>query len=168
MLRERDLNPRCTIIGAGEDEPRLRNQIASWGMEDSVRLVGPMPQRDIIEHMRRAAIFACPCVISRDGNRDGLPTVLIEAMALGLPVISTDVVGIPELVRDNDTGLCVAEGDPMALADAMVRLLGDAELRQRLSSNARALIEAEFEINRNAARQRGIFARALSAADKVA
>ena len=163
ILEERGLTARCAIIGAGEDEPRLRTQIAACGLEDSVRLTGPIPQRDIIGQMRNAAVLACPCVVSRDGNRDGLPTVLVEAMALGLPVVSTDVVGIPELVRDGDTGLCVAEGDPMALADAIERLLGDTTLRQRLSRSARALIEAEFEINRNAARQREIFARALDA-----
>lgn len=162
-LKQRGLTARCTIVGAGEDETRLRNQIAACGLGELVRLTGPMPQRDIIELMRNAAIFACPCVVSRDGNRDGLPTVLIEAMALGLPVVSTDVVGIPELVRDGETGLCVAEGDPLALADAMERLLGDAALRQRLSRDARALIEAEFEITRNAARQREVFARAVAA-----
>lgn len=163
ILKERGVTTRCDIIGAGEDEMRLQNQIASCGLEDTVRLVGPMPQRDIIGRMRNAAVFACPCVVSRDGNRDGLPTVLVEAMALGLPVVSTDVVGIPELVRDNETGLCVEGGDPLALADAMERLLGDAALRQRLSRDARALIDAEFEITRNAARQREIFASALSA-----
>ncbi|MDO5370900.1 glycosyltransferase family 4 protein [Paracoccus sp. (in: a-proteobacteria)] len=163
ILKERGVTARCDIIGAGEDEMRLQNQIASCGLKDTVRLVGPMPQRDIIGRMRNAAVFACPCVVSRDGNRDGLPTVLVEAMALGLPVVSTDVVGIPELVRDNETGFCVEGGDPLALADAMERLLGDAALRQRLSRDARALIEAEFEINRNAARQREIFASALAA-----
>lgn len=168
ILKERGVAARCTIIGAGEDEARLRTQIAVCGLGDSVRLIGPMPQRDVIEHMRSAALLACPCVVSRDGNRDGLPTVLIEAMALGLPVVSTDVVGIPELVRDDRTGLCVAEGDPAALADAMQRLLGDTALRQRLSRDARALIEAEFEINRNAARQREVFARALAASEQVA
>lgn len=161
-LKQRGVTARCTIVGAGEDETRLRNQIAACGLGESVRLTGPMPQRDIIEQMRGAALLACPCVVSRDGNRDGLPTVLIEAMALGLPVVSTDVVGIPELVRDGETGLCVAEGDPLALADAMERLLGDAALRRRLSRDARKLIEAEFEITRNAARQREIFARALA------
>lgn len=168
ILKQRGVTARCDIIGAGEDETRLRNQIGACGLADTVRLIGPMPQRDIIEHMRRTAVFACPCVVSRDGNRDGLPTVLIEAMALGLPVISTDVVGIPELVRDDQTGLCVEGGDPMALADGMARLLENAALRRRLSQGARALIEAEFEINRNAARQRAIFARALGVAERVA
>lgn len=168
VLKERGVSARCTIIGAGEDEPRLRNQIVACDLQDSVRMIGPMPQRDIIEHMRNAGILACPCVVSRDGNRDGLPTVLIEAMALGLPVVSTDVVGIPELVRDGETGLCVEAGDPLTLAGAIERLLGDADLRQVLSRTARALIEREFEINRNAARQREIFARALARHDRVA
>lgn len=163
LLKEQGIDATCDIIGGGEDEARLRQQIEASGLEDRITLLGPMPQRDIIQRMRDAALMACPCVVGRDGNRDGLPTVLIEAMALGLPCVSTDVVGIPELVRDGDTGLCVAEGDPIALADAMARLLADTDLRLTLSKNARDLIANEFEISHNAKTQRQIFARAVSA-----
>ena len=100
-------------------------------------------------------------MISSDGDRDGLPTVLVEAMALGTPVISTQVVGIPELVRHNDTGLCVAERDPAALADAMERLLQNANLRSSLAGRARALVEEDFDIRKNAAAQRELFRAAM-------
>ena len=84
------------------------------------------------------------------------------AMALGVPVISTDVVGIPELVRHNETGLCVAERDPAALADAMEQLLENTGLRQDLASRARTLIEEEFDIRKNAATQRELFRAAMT------
>ena len=161
-LAERGLRPRCRIIGQGEEEANLRAQIAGAGLADSVILDGPRPQPEVFAAMRRAAVLACPCVVGRDGNRDGLPTVLIEAMALGLPCVSTDVTGIPEILRHDETGLIAREGDPAELADALERLLGDAALRSRFSQAGRALVELEFDIHRNAAALRGVFARSLA------
>ena len=117
--------------------------------------------------MQSAAVFAAPCVVGTDGNRDGLPTVLLEAMALGTPCVSTDVTGIPEVLRHCETGLMVRQHDPVALATALERLLDDAALRVRLATRARRLIEAEFDIPRNAARIRDIFAKAGSASEAV-
>jgi glycosyltransferase involved in cell wall biosynthesis len=99
-------------------------------------------------------------VVGEDGNRDGLPTVLLEAMALGTPCISTDVTGIPEVLHHGETGLQVPQHDPIVLADALEKLLENEELRCRLAQKARALIEAEFDIERNAASLREIFAKA--------
>jgi glycosyltransferase involved in cell wall biosynthesis len=168
-LAERGLRPRCRIIGQGEEEANLRAQIAGAGLSGTVTLEGPRPQPEVFAAMRRAAVLACPCVVGRDGNRDGLPTVLIEAMALGTPCLGTDVTGIPEILRPEETGLIVREGDPVALADALARLLGDAALRRRLSESGRALVEREFDIRRNAAALRAVFARSVvgRAADAV-
>jgi glycosyltransferase involved in cell wall biosynthesis len=91
-----------------------------------------------------------------------MPTVLLEAMALGTPCVATDVTGIPEIVRDGETGLCVAEGDPEALAAALVRLLDDHALRQRVSHTARELVEREFDLVQNAARLRAVFDAAIA------
>ena len=107
--------------------------------------------------MQQAAVFAAPCVVAANDDRDGLPTVLIEAMALGTPCISTDVTGIPELIRDGDTGLQVPQHNPTALADALAKLLNDMALRQHLAHNARTLIEAEFNVARNATALRQIW-----------
>jgi colanic acid/amylovoran biosynthesis glycosyltransferase len=104
-----------------------------------------------------ATVFAAPCVVGGDGNRDGLPTVLLEAMALGTPCVSTDVTGIPEVLRDGETGLMVPQHDPAALADAIERLLADPELRVGLAGRARRLVEAEFDVRRNAALLRETF-----------
>jgi len=162
LLRKAGRAPLCRIVGSGEEQADLLAQIEASGLADTVRLEGPRPQSEVIELMRAAAVLACPCIVGSDGNRDGLPTVLLESMALGLPVISTQVVGIPELVRDGETGLLVREADPQALADSLARTLDDAALRRDLSISARALIEAEFDVERSAATLRGLFTDALA------
>ena len=147
----------CRIVGEGELKTELHAQIERLHLQNCVVLTGPRPQEEIIEYLRCATVFAAPCVVGEDGNRDGLPTVLLEAMALGTPCVSTDVTGIPEVVRDNVTGLIVPQHAPVALAEALQRLFDDHELRLRLAHAARRLIEAEFDIHRNTACQRELF-----------
>ena len=157
LLAERGVPFTCEIIGEGEEEAPLRDRIARFGLEEKVRMPGALPQHDVIRHLREAAVFAAPCVVGADGNRDGLPTVLLEAMALGTPCVSTDVTGIPEVLRPEETGLMVPQHDPEALAEALTRLLADGGLRQRLAEQARRLIEEEFDVHRNASRIRQVF-----------
>jgi glycosyltransferase involved in cell wall biosynthesis len=147
---------RCDIVGEGELEPQLRAQIAEHDLGDRVRLLGPLTQEEVRALVGGAAILAAPCVIGADGNRDGLPTVLLEAMALGTPVVATDVTGIPELVRHERTGLIAPQHDPAALAHQLTRLLDDSELAVRLASAGRSLIEAEFDVERSAAQVRAL------------
>jgi glycosyltransferase involved in cell wall biosynthesis len=99
----------------------------------------------------RAAVFAAPCVVGADGNRDGLPTVLLEAMALGTPCVATPVTGIPEVIAHEVTGLLVPEHDPRSLATALGRVLEDPDLRSSLAKAARDLVETEFDAGRQAA-----------------
>ena len=148
---------RCRIIGTGPLEPALRAQIGKLGLEDRVSLTGPLPQHEMRKEVRDAAVLAAPCVVGDDGNRDGLPTTLLEAMALGTPSVSTDVTGIPEAVRHDDTGLIVPQHDPKRLADALVGLLDRPRLRERLATNARRLIEAECDVSKSAGRLRAVF-----------
>jgi glycosyltransferase involved in cell wall biosynthesis len=100
-------------------------------------------------------------VIASDGDRDGLPTVLLEAMAMGTPIVSTDVTGIPEVLEDGVTGLSVPQRDSAALAAACLRLLGDTGLRRKLAANARKQIEDRFDIRQNSAELRDLFSRIL-------
>lgn len=147
----------CDIIGAGPLEDELLARISRLGLTERVRLAGALPQSEVIEYLRDASAFALPCVTAADGNRDGLPTVLLEAMALGAPCVSTAVTGVPEVLLDDKTGLMAGERDPESLAAALGLLLDDPELRVRLTSEARSMIEAEFDIDRNAARLRSVF-----------
>ncbi len=157
LLADQGREFQAEIVGTGLLEADLRDQIDQLGLADYVKLIGPRPQGEVKQYVQQAAVFAAPCVVAQDGNRDGLPTVLLEAMALGTPCVSTDVTGIPEVLHPDVTGLSVPQRDPAALADALARLLDDGTLRVQLATAARRLIEAEFNIHRNAAHIREIF-----------
>jgi len=163
LLARRGHDFSCQIIGTGPLRADLHARITRLGLDTKVKFIGPRPQSEVIKEIQGAAVLAAPCVLGTDGNRDGLPNVLFEAMALGTPCISTDVTGIPEVVRDGDTGLMVPQGEPAALAVAIERLLTTPALRVQLATQARRLIEAEFDVRRNAARRRALF----QAADQV-
>jgi glycosyltransferase involved in cell wall biosynthesis len=161
LLARQGRSFRCRIIGAGTLRPNLQEQIDRLGLQGRAKLVGPLPQGEVIDEMQRAAVLAMPCVVGADGDRDGLPNVIQEALALGTPVVTTDVTGIPEVVRDGDTGLQVPQRDPAALARAIDRLLADPDLRVRLAAGGRRLIAAEFDIHRNTERRRAMFRASL-------
>ncbi|HEV2820368.1 MAG TPA: glycosyltransferase family 4 protein [Solirubrobacteraceae bacterium] len=144
----------CQIVGEGPLESELRARIAAHGLSEQVRLLGPRTQDEVRTLVQGANVMATPCVVGADGNRDGLPTVLLEAMALGTPCVSTPVTGIPELVIDGRTGLVVGQHSPDELAGALARVLDDEGLRVSLARAGRALIEERFDIDRNAAAQR--------------
>lgn len=164
LLATRGIVFDCEIIGDGELAGDLARRIAQLDLGRRVRLLGPLCRRDVLQSMQSAAVVAAPCIIGEDGNRDGLPTVLLEAMALGTPCVSTDVTGIPELVRHEKTGLIVSEHCPRELSDSIARLLIDASLREVLAAAARQLIERNFNIDRNSTIQRDIFAESRSQA----
>jgi glycosyltransferase involved in cell wall biosynthesis len=149
---------RCEIVGEGELEQSLRDRIAARGMGGIVTLVGPRPQGEVIAALRRAKVFAAPCLVGADGNRDGLPTTILEAMASGTPCIATPVTGIPEVVREGETGMLVPSNDSRALAAGIARLLDREDDRDRLARWARALVEAEFDSRVTARALRDVFA----------
>lgn len=157
MLANEGRDFEVEIIGTGPLLGALQAQIDRLELGDRVKLLGAQPQGEVKRRVQGAAVFAAPCVIGNDGNRDGLPTVLLEAMALGTPCISTDVTGIPEVLHHEVTGLSVPQHRPAALADALARLLDDRSLRVQLATVARSLIETEFDIHKNAARIRRLF-----------
>ncbi len=161
ILVERGRQLECVIIGAGPLQPFLQSQIDRAHLARHVTLVGPRPRETVLSYMRRAAVCAAPCVVSNDGDRDGLPTVLLEAMAVGAPCVTTDVTGIPEAIQDGVTGFVVPQGDPVALAAATERLLDDPELRTRIAARARRLVERQFDVRRNAAELRELFGSAV-------
>ncbi len=161
LLAERGRDFRCRIAGGGVLRAVLQERIDRHGLEDRVELIGPRPQNEIAREMHGAAVLAAPCLVADDGDRDGLPNVIQEALALGTPVVSTPVTGIPEVVHDGERGLLVPERDPEALAEALERLLADSGLRVRLAEAARQFMEAEFDIHRNTAQRRALFRAAV-------
>jgi colanic acid/amylovoran biosynthesis glycosyltransferase len=160
ILRDRGVAFRVEIVGTGSEEGTLRALIAEHNLENTVRLTGAMPREELIGLLPKASVFPAPCVIGTDGNRDGLPTVLIEAMALGVPVISTPVTGIPELVRHDETGVIVPEHDPAALADAIETALTHPQRAREMADAGRQLVEKEFDLRENVAQIRQLFQEA--------
>ncbi len=167
ILKQQKVDFECVIVGSGELEGSLTQQISALGLTQQVRLLGPQPQRIVKQIIMESALMAAPCVFGQDGNQDGLPTVLLESMALGTPCVSTDVTGIPELVQDRITGLMVQQHSPTELAKAMCELLDSSELRLRLATSARQLIECRFDIAANVAMQRQYFSSCRSNSELI-
>lgn len=145
------------IAGGGELEAELAAQISAAGLWDAVSLLGPQTQAEVTDLLRWADVFAAPCVVGTDGNADGLPTVLLEAMAMGVPSIASDVTGIPEVVRTQpsgapDTGILVRSGSLTDLTAALMLASSEQFDRQRVARSARQLIEAGFDSRRQAQR----------------
>jgi glycosyltransferase involved in cell wall biosynthesis len=156
LLLESGYDARLQIVGSGELKDVLKEQIAGAGLQQRVALLGARPQEELIELYHQATIFALPCIVAENGDRDGIPNVLVEAMRCGLPVISTDVSGIPELVVDGQTGVVVPPRDAAALTTALARLLDEPALRARLAVGAAHHVTAEFDLAANATRLKAL------------
>jgi glycosyltransferase involved in cell wall biosynthesis len=150
-LKERGRSFRCDVIGEGRLRPALEALIRQHQLGEVVQLRGAATHEVVREHYRAAHAFVLPCVVAEDGDRDGLPVSLLEAMACGLAVVTTPVTGIPEVLRDGENGLLVPPGDPAALADAIARLMDDPALAHRLGAKARPVIAAGFDRRRTVA-----------------
>ncbi len=157
LLKDQGRAFHCDVIGDGELRERLEAVIHELDIGDCVSMLGALPRDEVIEKVKAATVMAAPCVVGSDGNRDGLPTVLLEAMSLGTPCVSTPVTGIPEVVRDGQTGLMVPERDARSLAVALGRMLDDETLARECATNARELIEQSFDLHRNTATLRQLF-----------
>src|SRR5439155_9303777 len=153
---------RCEIIGDGPEEELLGQYIQKLGLENRVRLAGAQLQEKVIESFGRATVFVLPCVIAANGDRDALPTALLEAMAAGLPVVSTRLVGIPEIVEHGKTGLLVPPGDPDKLSRAILQILRDSKLQQAFGEAGRTRAEQFFDVRENVRRLRGLFESSFS------
>lgn len=165
LLRDRGLRFECDIVIGGDAGRRaLQERIDRHELAALVRLLGAHDQHEVLERYRSSDIFALACVVSADGDRDGIPVVLMEAMASELPVLSTQVSAIPELVEDEVSGLLVRPRDATALAAALERLLTDRELRTRLGRQGREVVRAAFNAEQNAGVLAEVFRRVVSQA----
>src|SRR5262249_42115019 len=131
---------------------------------DRIRLVGPLPQEVLRRHYHQATVFALPCIEAADGDRDILPNVIKEALAVGLPVVTTRLAGIEELVEQNVSGLLVTPGDVTGLADNLQCLLSDGRLRARLARQGRVLVQKRFDRRANVAKLKNLLLEACTAA----
>lgn len=160
QLRDSGRDFRCVIVGGGELAGPLQRLIEGNRLGEHVRLLGPLPSDEVVALLRQAAVLVAPCVTASTGDRDGMPTILLEAMACGAPCVATDVTGIPEIVEDRQTGLLVAERRPTELAAAIAELLADRRLARQLAHRARQQVERHFDASNNAGALRELFAGA--------
>jgi colanic acid/amylovoran biosynthesis glycosyltransferase len=157
LLAGRGVRLRLEIVGDGP----LRHALEQTARGSTpIRFHGALPHEEVLELYRRAAVFCLPCVVASTGDRDGLPTSVLEAMALGVPVVTTAVSGLRELVVDGHTGLVVPERNPPALADAVGHLLADEALAARLAAEGRLLVERRFSLERSVSSLRSLFPEA--------
>lgn len=160
LLHEQGTDFRCYLVGDGPDRPALIEQSACAGLADRVQFLGLRPREEIAELLQRVDVVAVPSVPTKDGRREGIPVVLMEAMASGVPVVASGISGIPELVEDGQSGFLVPPRDPPALADALQRLYNDPLLRRRLGQAGRHKVVLEFDLSTNAARLAQYFHKA--------
>ena len=157
LLKQRGASLRCLIVGEdGDAGAALRAQIVALDVADVVQLQGAVAQDELREIYRGAHAFALPCLITADGDRDGFPNVLAEAMAMGVPVVTTAISGIPEMIDDGMHGLLV-EGDAASLATAIERLLADTALHTHLARAARERICERFDSRHTTLALRDLF-----------
>jgi glycosyltransferase involved in cell wall biosynthesis len=143
-LADRGVPFTCRIIGGGDLREALAARLASAGIADRVELCGTRTQIEILEEYRQADLFVQASVVTADGDRDGIPNSVLEAMSCGLAVVATDVAGIPEVITDHGTGLLARQADPTALADALGEAVDDHLLRARLGRAAREFVIETF------------------------
>ena len=149
QLRDRGLGFTIRLAGEGPEWPRLQRLVHELQLGDHVLFLGPLSESEVRAEYERADIFALPCRKLANGDQDGLPNVILEAMAHGLPVVSTRLDGIVEAIVDGESGLLADQDDPAGLAECLTSLVQDAALRDRVGEAARSRVAARFERSAN-------------------
>ncbi len=149
-LQQRGIDFRCHFVGDGPDQAALTKQATEMGVLDQIEFHGKLTRPDVAKLLRRADVAATPSVPSRDGRREGIPVVLMEAMGCALPVVASNLSGIPELVEDGVAGFLVPPGDAQGLADALEKLSHAPELRRDLGLAGREQVLRNFNLRVNA------------------
>src|ERR1700730_1700780 len=161
LLRAREIRFSCEIVGEGPDREELEQLIQSRNLGAQVHLLGPRAQPEIIDLLARSSLFVFPAIHDRSGDTDNLPTVLIEAMASGLPIVATDVAGIPEIVRHEKNGLLVKEKQADQLAAAIQKLQANPSLLRMYGKVSRSLAEESFSLSNTVDQLKRVFEPAL-------
>jgi glycosyltransferase involved in cell wall biosynthesis len=161
VLAGRGIQFELIIVGDGPMRDELERLAGGLGLRDRVVFAGRLTQAQLAHVYRRADALGLGSIVAKDGDRDGLPNVILEAMAYGVPVVASNLSAIPEAVIHEETGLLAAPGSPEELAAQLERALGDEELRQRLIDNARRKVAADFDLQKNAVQLARLFAESL-------
>ena len=146
ILRDNGVEVRCDIVGDGPMRTELEQLIVAKNLQSTVTLAGAQPQEEVTRMMAEARLFALPSIIAADGQMEGIPVALMEALASGRPVVSTAISGIPELVEDGVNGRLVAPGDPVAFASAVKDILTDPAAAAEMGRRGQQKVRAEFTL----------------------
>ena len=163
LLQGRGIEARLSIVGDGPLRPALQAQAVRLGVADRTTFHGALPHAETLALIASATVLAAPSLPARDGDREGLPTVILEAMARGVPVVATTEAGVPEAVEDGVTGFLVAPSDAAALADRLARVLTAPDLRARLGAAARAVAAERFDVLRQTGSLEALYDRVAAA-----
>ncbi|MCK4615192.1 MAG: glycosyltransferase [Thermoplasmata archaeon] len=150
------------IIGGGPMESDLRTLAHELSVDDNVHFLGNLSSSELRDEYSRASVFILPCTVADDNDMDGIPVVLMEAMAMQKLVISTSISGIPELVQDGKTGLVVEPKEPKSLSNAIARVLDGNVDVERIGRNARLYVQEEFNMQKQIDGMETIFEDVLS------
>ncbi len=156
-LRDQGLDFRLSIAGDGPQHNQLLGLVQEYDLSQQVTLTGFVPHREVSPLLRQSDLFIMPCIIDKSGDRDGIPVVILEAMAHEVPVVATSVSGIPEAVRPGETGWLTPPDDPLALAGAIMEALGNPQESRRRAGLAREWVEQEFDSKTNYSRLKALF-----------
>jgi glycosyltransferase involved in cell wall biosynthesis len=154
LLRQRDLAFRYILIGDGDQREEVMTEIFKLGLQEHCRWLRTQPHSRVVEEFRRADVFVLGCRIAKSGDRDGIPNVLVESLAMGLPAVGTTVSALPEILRPGRTGLLVEPDRPDEMADGLARMLTNRELRRQCITRGRQLVWENFD-NRELIRDLG-------------
>ncbi len=165
ILVDRGVAFQCRIVGYGPLEDKLQKMIASLALPDRVFLQGKMTQDQLAALYPQADLFVLPCLVLKNGDQDGIPNVLFEAMVCGVPIISTEIAGVRELIEHQKNGLLVEQRNSPALADAMELLIGSPGLRNDLARKGRQTVLASFTRESSARNVYNIFSSVLDSAE---
>ncbi len=149
MLAERGVSFECHFVGEGEDEAKLRQQVEDAVLDSQISFHGVLTSDEVLQQLQLADVLVAPSVPSRDGRREGIPVVLMEGMACGLPCIASRLSGIPELVEDGVTGILTPPGDSAGMADALQRLANHSSLRTTYGQKSVEKVHREFGLREN-------------------
>ncbi len=144
VLKERGLKFKHTLIGQGDDKDKVIGLIEKLDLKNETELCGALTHEDVIGHYAGSDLFVLGCQIAENGDRDGIPNVMAESMAMDLPVVATNVSGLPEFLEDRVSGMMVPPKDSQALANAMETMLKDDKLRKKVTLEARNRITRNF------------------------
>jgi len=158
-LKAQNINFRCLLVGEGDRRPQIEAIIAKLGLEKQVTLLGLQPRHEVSKLLNQADAMVLPSITMPDGKKEGIPVALMEALAMQLPTIGTNFSGVPELIKDGQTGLLVPERDAKALATALLRLYHSPELGKKLGQAGHVKVITDFNLQLNTAKLYEIFSQ---------